>query len=142
MKDSERMQLSEHFKLFEFTRSGVALDRNLNNTPNDEQIEAMRALCQNILEPLRRQYGPIVISSGFRSKTINRLVGGSPTSQHLSGEAADIVVSSPERANAIYAFISRNLDFDQLIFEPIYSPKPRWIHVSYTTKRPNRHEKW
>lgn len=139
MKDTERMHLSEHFTLYEFTRSGTAIEHDLRNVPDAAQRASLKALCLNILEPLRRQFGPIVISSGFRSREVNRLVGGAPTSQHMRGEAADIVTSGPDDANAKYSFIMRNLDFDQLILEPVGDPHPRWIHVSYTLRHRNRH---
>lgn len=139
MKDSERIHLSEHFSLYEFTRSGAAIEHDLRNVPDAAQLSNLQALCRNILEPLRRQFGPIVISSGFRSREVNRLVGGAPTSQHLRGEAADIVTYGPDDANAKYSFIMRNLDFDQLILEPIGDKHPRWIHVSYTRRHKNRH---
>lgn len=140
MTQTERKQLTPHFKLYEFTRSGVAADHDLPNCPNAAQTAALEALCQNVLEPLRHRFGPIVISSGFRSPAVNRLIpGAAPASQHTKGEAADIVVGTPERATALYRFIRDHLDFDQLIWEPIDAPVPRWIHVSYTRRRKNRH---
>lgn len=126
--------------MYEMTRSGVAIDHNLDNRPNLQQEQAMRHLAINILEPLRRQFGPIIISSGFRSPRVNTLVGGSPTSQHLRGEAADIVINDVERGLRMFAFIKARLDFDQLIWEPIGAAEPRWLHVSYTTRKPNRHQ--
>ena len=138
MKQSLKQQLSQHFKLYEFTRSGAAIEHDLDNTPNAQQKMALTALCVNILEPLRHRFGPIVISSGFRSPKVNRLVGGVPSSQHMRGEAADIVVGDKERAAAMFDFIRRHLDFDQLIWEPVGAAMPRWLHVSYTTKRKNR----
>lgn len=139
MKYTDRQHLSDHFTLFEFTRSGYAIENELDNIPNEMQIASMKALCHNILEPLRRQFGPIIISSGFRSPEVNRGVGGAQSSQHLRGEAADIVINGRDDANAKFGFIMRNLDFDQLILEPIGSINPRWIHVSYTTRHKNRH---
>lgn len=124
--------------LYEFTRSGVAIENDLDNTPNAQQTAVLKALCDNILEPLRLHFGPIVISSGFRSQKVNRLVGGVPSSQHMKGEAADIVVGDKARATAMFDFIRRHLDFDQLIWEPVGAANPRWLHVSYTTKRKNR----
>lgn len=139
MKDTDRQHLSDHFTLFEFTRSGYAIENELDNIPNESQIASMKALCRNILEPLRQQFGPIIISSGFRSLEVNRGVGGAQSSQHLRGEAADIVINGRDDANAKFGFIMRNLDFDQLILEPIGAVNPRWIHVSYTTRHKNRH---
>lgn len=140
MEQKYREYLSPHFMLYEFTRSGAALSNNIKNYPSLEQRNAMKALCDNILEPLRTQFGPIVISSGFRTPRLNTLVGGVRNSQHLLGEAADIAACSEQKLREYYSFIWRNLDFDQLILEPDDS-HPRWVHVSYTTKRPNRHMK-
>ncbi len=140
MTNTERTMLSEHFMLYEMTRSGVAADHDLPNRPDTKQTEALRALCQHVLEPLRRRFGPIVISSGYRSPAVNRLISGAATaSQHTKGEAADLVIGTAERGVAMYRYIRENLDFDQLIWEPIGAPAPRWIHVSYTLKRKNRH---
>lgn len=140
MTNTERTMLSEHFMLYEMTRSGVAADNDLPNRPNAKQTDALRALCQHVLEPLRRRFGPIVISSGFRSPAVNRLIrGAAPTSQHTKGEAADLVIGTPERGIAMYRYIRDELDFDQLIWEPIGAPTPRWLHVSYTRQRKNRH---
>lgn len=139
MKYTDRQHLSDHFTLFEFTRSGYAIENELDNIPNESQIASMKALCRNILEPLRQQFGPIIISSGFRSLEVNRGVGGAQSSQHLRGEAADIVINGRDDANAKFGFIMRNLDFDQLILEPIGAVNPRWIHVSYTMRHKNRH---
>ena len=140
MTNTERTMLTEHFMLYEMTRSGVATEHNLPNRPDAKQTEALRALCQNALEPLRRRFGPIVISSGYRSLAVNRLIAGAaPASQHTKGEAADLVIGSPERGIAMYRYIREKLDFDQLIWEPIGAELPRWIHVSYTLRRKNRH---
>ena len=140
MTTQEREHISEHFTWYELTRSGAALEHALDNTPNDRQRQALRALAENVLEPLRRRFGPIVVSSGFRSPAVNRLVGGVPGSQHLRGEAADIVIGDMDRGLRICHHIRRHLDFDQLIFEPLGSPTPRWLHVSYTATRRNRRE--
>jgi uncharacterized protein YcbK (DUF882 family) len=77
----------------------------------------MRELAQHVLEPLRQRFGPIVISSGFRSQQVNLLVGGAIGSQHLRGEAADIVVNDAARGLQLFRFIRDHLDFDQLIWE-------------------------
>ncbi len=140
MTNTEHTMLSEHFMLYEMTRSGVAADNNLANRPDAKQTDALRALCQHVLEPLRRRFGPIVVSSGFRSAAVNRLIpGAAPASQHTRGEAADLVIGTPERGIAMYRYIHENIDFDQLIWEPIGATAPRWLHVSYTQRRKNRH---
>ena len=138
MTKQEKLHLSDHFTLYELTRSGTAIDHDLPNVPNLQQEQALRNLALNILEPLRRQFGPVIVSSGFRTRQVNRLVGGAPASQHTRGEAADIVITNTDRGLRMYSFIKTRLDFDQLILEPIGSPTPRWLHVSYTTRRKNR----
>ena len=122
------------------TRSGVALEHDIPNKPNPRQVSAMRELAQHVLEPLRQRFGPIVISSGFRSQQVNLLVGGAIGSQHLRGEAADIVVIDVARGLQLFRFIRDHLDFDQLIWEPVGAATPRWLHVSYTTRRKNRRQ--
>ncbi|EGN57691.1 hypothetical protein PRBRB14_19260 [Hallella multisaccharivorax DSM 17128] len=137
--DPHTTWLSPHFRLIEFVRSGVAVDRGLDNTPGADAIEALRALCENILEPMRHHFGAIYITSGYRSRRVNNAVGGTGGSQHCCGEAADILLSTFDDWRAPVQFI-RRLDFDQLIVEPLHEPLPRWLHVSYSTRHRNRHE--
>lgn len=131
--------LSEHFRLSEMIRSGVALNLYIKNIPTEEDIERMRLLCENVLEPLRRRFGVIRITSGFRCRQLNRAVGGAPRSQHMLGEAADLHVSNMETARQMYDFLRLHTDFDQLLLERRLSNGCVWIHVSYTRRRPNRH---
>lgn len=135
------MQLSEHFKLIEFTRSATATKHNLENIPSMEAVERMRALCINVLEPLRRRFGVIRITSGFRTMQLNEYVGGVKNSQHVFGEAADIHVGSIELGRKMYNFIQKNLDYDQLLLEVKGKQKIiHCIHISYKSDRgSNRH---
>ena len=120
------MKLSEHFDLNEFTRSTTADRLHIDNSIPEELIPSLKNLCVQILEPLRLHFGtPVVISSGYRCPALNRAVGGVPNSQHLTGEAADIVL--PKLADAFYWLID-NTPFDQLGFESKGTTK--WIHVS------------
>lgn len=139
MQNTSKRYLSPHFTLYEMTASRTAIEQGIKNKPNAAQVAALTALCVSVLEPLRAIFGPIIISSGYRCARLNRLVGGKPTSQHIKGEAADILISDSVQADRLYRYIIRRLDFDQLILEPVDADKPRWIHVSYTTKRRNRH---
>ena len=133
--------LAEHFSLSEMLRSYTADLLGINNVPTAEQVDNLRALCQHVLEPLRQRFGVILISSGFRNVRLNRAVGGSPQSQHMRGEAADIFVASPEQGDQMFAFIRDNLQFDQLLYEHKVRNGLRWIHVSYVRRRrPNRHK--
>lgn len=143
MENTKNIQLSEHFTLWEMTRSGAAIRHGIDNTPDAEAIESLRALCLTVLEPLRRRYGRIIITSGYRCQRLNRVVGGQRNSQHLLGEAADIHITSPEMAQRYASFIIRYTDFDQLIYEPAVRGgrrHPHWLHVSHTTRRYNRHQ--
>ncbi len=132
--------LTEHFSLEEMVRSGVAIRRKIDNSPSSSDVECLRQLCVHVLEPVRRRFGVTRISSGYRSAALNDAVGGVATSQHLRGEAADIHISDMETGRRIYDYIRRNLDFDQLLFEHRMSNGCRWLHVSYTTRRPNRRQ--
>lgn len=131
-------QLSKHFTLWEMMRSGTAVRMNIKNVPDEQEKAALRQLCEHVLEPLRCRYGAIIITSGYRCLRLNRAVGGVPTSQHMRGEAADIFIPNLETGRKYFDFIKNNTTFDQLIWEPRGADVPRWLHVSYTTRRPNR----
>src|SRR3546814_14485338 len=109
------MQLSEHFSLAEFTASDTARARHIANEPNARQIESMKALCANVLEPLRSHFGkPVRITSGFRTPELCLAVGSSTGSQHAKGEAADFEVTGVSNL-AVAQWIRDCLTFDQLI---------------------------
>ena len=131
------MQLSQHFHLVEFTRSATALRLGIDNNPEIEDIEALQALCIHVLEPLRKRFGVIRITSGYRCMKLNQAVGGSRTSQHLLGEAADIHVSSVEVALKMYNFVINNLTFDQMLVE-MKRGKVHCLHISYRQDGPIR----
>ena len=133
--------ISEHISYLEAVYSGTAKRNNLKNVPDEKQLERMRVLASNIFEPLRNHFGVrIYISSFFRSAEVNKVVGGSEYSQHVMGEAMDLDAElyGGITNKQIYDFIKDNLDFDQLIWEYGTDEEPEWIHVSYTTRRPNR----
>lgn len=134
------MKLSEHFRLSEFTESQTATRNDIDNTPSDKEIKALKALCENVLEKIRANFGVVRVSSGFRSKQLNKAIGGSATSQHTKGEAADIEV--PSISNQVLAeWISENCSFDQLILEfhdPHKGPASGWVHVSWVAADKNR----
>lgn len=125
------MNLTPHFTLEEMILSQIAVRSGIANTPSKRQITSLTRLCENVLEPLRKLLGkPIHISSGFRNPKVNSLVGGSSTSQHMRGEAADITVKgmTPQQ---LFEFIrATDLPYDQLIQE-----FDGWVHASYGTRR-------
>jgi len=127
------VNLSKNFTLAEFTKSQAALRRGLDNTPNAEQIENLRDLVDHVLQPVRSHFArPVIITSGFRSKKLNSAIGGSATSHHMSGKAADFEI--PGVGNGVIAeWIAENLPFTQLILE-YYTPgvpDSGWVHVAY-----------
>ena len=127
-------QLSKHFSLEEMTKSSTASRMGIDNTPNEEQIENLKAICENILEPLREYYEsrPITITSGFRSPELSEAIKSSRSSQHCKGEACDFEIAGFDNRE-VAAHIKNNFDFDQLISEYYISgvPDSGWIHVSY-----------
>jgi hypothetical protein len=124
------MKLSAHFALSEFTRSESAKREGLDNTPTAEHLENLKTLCEKVLEPIRLRFGSINISSGYRGKMLNHFIGGSVSSDHCLGRAADIDMDDSGTGvtnKEIFEYIKNNLEFDQLINEFNYS----WVHVGY-----------
>lgn len=123
--------LSKNFSLAEMTRSTTAQKKRIENVPNAAQIEFLRELCEKVLQPVRDEFGPIHISSGYRSPKLNVAIGGSTSSQHcaLRGAAADVDMG--DKNKDIFNFIKDELIFDQLIWEFGSDENPSWVHVSY-----------
>jgi len=129
--------ISKHISYKEATENS----RNIKNIPNDIQLKSMKDLAEAVFEPLREAFGvPLYITSFFRSSALNKAVGGSNTSQHMTGCAMDIDGDLSNVDNMkIGKWIKDNLEFDQLIYEK-YNKKTNkcnWIHVSYR-KNKNR----
>lgn len=126
--------LTDNFSLQEMIKSETALRRDMDNTPHsDEVVQNLIVLCEQVLQPLRDAYNVgIKVNSGYRSPDVNAAVGGSRTSDHCKGQAADIEI--PGVANADLAqYIADNFNFTQLILE-FYTqgiPDSGWVHVSY-----------
>ena len=127
------MRLSQNFTLNELTYSDTASRLGIKNLPTQEVIQNLGALVQNVLQPLRDMLGkPITITSGFRNKLLNQKVGGASNSQHLFGQAADIIVYGM-KVEDLYNYIKNsNLIYDQLILEETKNNK--WVHISYCRK--------
>jgi hypothetical protein len=127
------MQLTTNFSLHELTKSETALRMGFDNTPGEAETEALRLLCEKVLQPVRDHYGKgVKVNSGYRSPESNAAVGGSKTSDHCKGMAADIEI--PGVANAELAqWIMDNLEYTQLILE-FYTPgipDSGWVHISF-----------
>jgi zinc D-Ala-D-Ala carboxypeptidase len=127
------MNLTKNFTLAEMTKSETALRHDLENTPNEQEISAMKLLAEKVLQPVRDHFGKgVKVNSGFRQPDVNQKVGGSRNSDHTRGQACDIEI--PGIPNAELAeWIKDNLEFNQLILE-FYTPgvpDSGWVHVSY-----------
>ena len=130
------MKLTQNFTLNELVYSETATSHNIDNRPSVPVISNLQALCTNVLQPLRDALGcPIVITSGFRCAELNKRIGGAANSQHLYGQAADLVVPT-KNLKEVFNYIKINLPYDQLLYE--YNKMDRWIHVSYRTDGKNR----
>ena len=129
------VRLSKNFTLQEFTKSQTAERRGFDNTPVAGHLENAKALFENVVQPVRDEFGVTVINSGYRCGDLNYAIGGSNTSQHCKGQAVDI--ECPGTPNYDVAkWIEENLDFDQLILE-FYTPgipDSGWVHVSYNAE--------
>lgn len=130
------MNLSPNFTLTEMTKSETALRLGIKNEPNEEQLQNMMQLAQKVLQPVRDAFKKgVKVNSGLRVPELNKAVGGSPTSDHTKGQAADIEI--PGVSNyALAKWILENLEFTQVILE-FYTrgvPDSGWVHVSYDPK--------
>jgi len=127
------MKLTNNFSLNEMTKSQTALRRGIDNDPSNNEIDNLRLLCEYVLQPVREHFGkPVSINSGFRSSELNKAIGGSGTSDHCKGMAADIEIAGVDNSE-IAEWIKDNCEFRQLILE-FYTPgvgDSGWVHVSY-----------
>ena len=126
------MNLSHNFTLSELIKSDTAIRRGINNNPNAEQIEKVKDLCENILQPVRDHFGRVKVTSAFRSVDLCLAIGSSANSQHAKAEAADFEVMGTDNAE-LADWIKDNLPYDQLILEYYTPEEPNsgWIHCSY-----------
>ena len=128
------MNLSKSFTLNELTKSQEATRLGIDNTPNEEQIQNLKILCENILQPIRDFYGmPVSVSSGYRSITLCEAIGSSAKSQHTKGQAADFEIFGVANKD-VAEFIVKNIEYDQCILEfwNENDPNSGWVHCSYS----------
>jgi len=127
------MKLSANFELAELIKSQVAERKGIPNNPSPDQIDNLKSLCINVLQPIRSEFDkPVIISSGFRSAELCIAIGSKPTSQHAEGKAADMEIPGVDNME-LAMWIKNNLNFDQLILEFYKDGEPNsgWIHVSW-----------
>jgi len=127
------MNLTANFSLHEMTKSETALRKGMPNEPTEADIANLKLLAEKVLQPLRDHYGVgIKVNSGYRSPDVNAAVGGSRTSDHCKGQAADIEIAGIPNAT-LAQYIKDSLQYTQLILE-FYTPgipDSGWVHVSY-----------
>ena len=133
------MNLSKNLTLAEVTRSESAKRKGIDNIPTEAHKEALKLIAVKIFQPLREHFNvPIFISSGYRSEALNKLIGGSSSSQHSKGEALDLDMDGQDNGVSnkdIFEYIKECLPFDQLIWEFGTEDNPDWVHVSYSATR-------
>lgn len=123
------MNLSPHFSLDELTHSETAQRRNINNTPSVEVLANLTRLAK-VLEVIRIRlgYNPLIIHSGYRSPELNAAIGGTPTSAHCHGLAADFVCPGYGSPYGVAKAISETPDLMSLLQQLIHEWS--WIHVA------------
>lgn len=121
--------LSAHFTLQELLASPTAMRLNITEQfePTPDIVHNLERLCRQVLEPLRQIVGTSIhINSGYRCPRLNRRVGGATKSQHLLGQAADMVVKGKDVETVFQLVRASSLPFDQVIQE-----FDQWVHVSF-----------
>ena len=124
---------ASYFSIQELTASATALREGIDNRPNKCAYHLLHVLVQQLLDPIRKAWGePIVVSSGYRCKQLNALVGGAKYSHHILGCAADIIAGNRADHRKLFRLIVKmqqegRIKFTQLIWEG----DGRWIHISY-----------
>ena len=123
------MKLSKNFTVEELMRSDTATRLGIINVPAAHNVESLRKLAENVLQPVRDHFGPIRITSGYRCPALCGAIGSSPNSNHTRGEAADIEpVDRSIKLVDVLSWIHDNLEYRELIAE--YFPGG-WVHVAY-----------
>lgn len=120
------MRLSKNFTLGEMTRSATARRRGIANDPGKDEVQALRVLCQHVLQPARNALGALTVTSGYRSRKLNKALKGAKRSHHMRGMAADIVPTGGVSVHKLGKWLQNNTKYTQLIYE-----FGEWIHVSY-----------
>jgi len=131
------MKLSANFQLSELVKSQTAERKGIPNNPSPAHIDNLKALCVNVLQPIRSHFeAPVMISSGYRSPELCIAIGSKITSQHATGNAADLEVPGVDN-KVLATWIKENLEYDQLILEFYRDGEPDsgWVHVSWNSDK-------
>ena len=128
--------MTKHFKLKEFTDSDKATELNINNTPNDEELNNIKFVAEQ-LEILRNTYKqPIYITSGYRCEELNKAVGGAVNSWHKKGLAVDINQGSQTRNHNLFIIIKRLMKLGYPVEELINEYNYSWVHIAFAKENP------
>jgi hypothetical protein len=135
---SEQRLITPHFSYKELTRSGTAIRMGVDNTPTDEHLANLQLVCENVLEPVRKVYGAVIVNSGYRSMALNMVVNPLTTtltkiSKHCTGQAVDFEVRGVDNVTLAQWCVDHLWGFDQVILE-FYTPgdpNSGWVHVSW-----------
>ncbi len=123
----------KYFSINELVSSATALREGIDNRPPKCAYHLLHVLVEQLLDPIREAWGePIVVSSGYRCKQLNALVGGVNNSHHILGCAADIIAGNRRDHRRLFKMMQQmqqegKIKFNQLIWEG----DGRWIHISY-----------
>lgn len=125
----------KYFSIKELCKSNTAIKNKIDNHPTPEIEKNLTILIEHCLDPIREKFGkPITVTSGYRCEKLNKLVGGKPNSQHLKGQAADLVGDTNTKTKEIFEIAKQLGNFDQLLFEK-NSKGSIWVHISYKDSR-------
>src|SRR5210317_1141729 len=126
------MRLSKHFSLEELTKSDTAVRLDIDNTPTVEVIHNLTFLAEKLEDVRALLRTPMLVSSGFRSLSLNRHLGSRDTSSHVKGLAVDFISPSFGNPEAIVkTIVESDIQYDQVILE-----FNRWVHLSFAKENP------
>lgn len=129
-----KIRITDNFYFEEFVESATATRLNIDNHPDREQCQNLLTLCEEVLQPARRKWGkPMVITSGFRSKALNKAVGGVWNSYHLTGQACDIATHTADESQKLAELLAQQNKCDVAIIEHTQNGG-WWVHVQWSAK--------
>ena len=129
----DKDKITKNFTLSELVASDTATRMGIDNSPDDKATANLRLLATAILQPLRDKYGkPITVTSGYRCTALNKAVGGVATSQHLKGEASDIVCDD---VKALFNLAKKMVESGQIQVGQLIDEYGRWVHISLPSNK-------
>lgn len=137
-KELQCEMYSKNFSEVEMRDSWIARNKNIVNLPPEYAKKNLKKLCKNILQPIRDKWGEaVIVNSGYRCKELNALVGGVHTSEHLTGNAADVMPKKKEDVQKLFDMIKTMVENGEITVGQLILEKSRfssWVHVSNPSK--------